>query len=374
VTWVKSQLVGPDGSPVVGACVTARVMTQPTWMGNRQSQVIGQVRANTDGTGVWRMNLLPHTQFETTQYVYYEVSEGRGLPTWMIRVPFVPDPNAELWLRDLIIDTPPSVSTPWTPLSATDLQLQSLQIDADVAAPGQVVGTQQDGTLGLMPIALTALLDVDEESLAAAKPGDQLVMLPTGRWGVSSGMFLVDVQWEPDPDHCCGVYLTVHGGSGKGVRVLWGDDASPTNAPAEEPVRHIYPRPGLYSLVARDRGYPTAKGAVTVTVKDHDPAVRAGLDSTGASVLLWFDEPGDGGTFTVDWGDGAPHQPVQLQGDAEARGPVAWHQYGRAGSWTLQITDDASRRVTQLLVKTLEADVSPAAADPLRPADDRTPD
>jgi hypothetical protein len=278
---VKSTLVRPDGSPVVGQCVIATLMSHPAWLQNHSGQVLGQVRTNTDSTGVWRMNLLPYTEFETSNYVYYEIVEGRGMPTWLIRVPPEGMPPADRWMRDLLIEQPPVQSGAWTAIHTLG-HLHNVDTEANKAPEGYVLGTYADGNWGMIPNALPALLDVDEESVRQAKPGDQLVMLPNGKWGVFNGPFVLDVEWVADESDINTIFITVHGGSGRGARVSWGDASSPRDAPPEEPVRHVYPGPGTYTITARDKAYPTAKGTAQIAIGEPLSDVATDSDADGS--------------------------------------------------------------------------------------------
>lgn len=106
MTWVKSIILRPDNTPVVGQCVAAILIAQPGWLTGGVGQAVGTVRTNTDDTGLWRLDLLPYTDFEDVDNVYYEIHEGTGMPVWTIQVPPTGLPPIEYWMRDLLVQIP----------------------------------------------------------------------------------------------------------------------------------------------------------------------------------------------------------------------------------------------------------------------------
>lgn len=108
MTWVRSQILRPDGSPVVGQCVTAVLIAPASWLSTGAGQASGKVRTNTDVTGTWRLDLLPYTAFEDSDAVYYEIHEGPGKPVWTIRVPPAGEPPIEYRMQVLLFDPPGS--------------------------------------------------------------------------------------------------------------------------------------------------------------------------------------------------------------------------------------------------------------------------
>lgn len=151
MTWIKSTLQRPNGRPLEGVCVTAILMIRPGWTGDRHGQIVGEVTARTDQLGVWRLDLLPYNAFDPdlADYAYYQVDEGTGA-LWNIRVPPVPDPTSELWLRDVLIDTVPT-TPPWRPIGRladlSDVDLAGL----DQAVPGSVLVYLGNGVWGIGP-------------------------------------------------------------------------------------------------------------------------------------------------------------------------------------------------------------------------------
>lgn len=265
MTWVKSRLVRPDGAPVVGLCVTATLRSRPTWLRNHTGQALGVVRTNTDGTGLWRMDLLPHTELEAGEFAFYEINEGRDLPLSYIRVPHDPQPSREYWMRDLLIGPPLPTDPQWNPITTLG-RLHNVDGQADQAPPGMTLLSGPAGWTAT-PFALAGLIDIDQESLAAATPGAQLVMLPSGKWGVFSGPFNLAVEWDADDTYSSGVWVTVHGAGVLGARVNWGDGTPAVDVMPDDPIRHVYPPgEGTYKVVARDKAYPLVRGEATVVI------------------------------------------------------------------------------------------------------------
>ena len=106
MTWVKSELLRPDGTPMVGQCVTAVLIAPTPWLTTGTGHAAGTVRTNSDAAGLWRLDLLPYTDFEVPNTVYYEIHEGIEMPVWTIRVPPPGLPPIEYWMRDLLVQTP----------------------------------------------------------------------------------------------------------------------------------------------------------------------------------------------------------------------------------------------------------------------------
>lgn len=265
MTWVKSRLVRPDGVPVVGQCVTATLRTRPAWLGNRSGRILGSARTNTDTTGLWRLDLLPYSDFEIGEYAFYEINEGREASLSYIRVPAAQGSGQEYWLRDLLIGPPLPPDPNWSPITTLG-RLHNVDSGADTAPAGLVLGSQSGGWVPV-PFTLASLGDIDHDSVAAAQPGDQLVMLPSGRWGVFAGPFELAVEWEADDTYATGVWVTVYGSSTLGARVHWGDGTPATDVMPDVPVRHVYPPGGAsYQLVARDKAYPLVRGEATIVI------------------------------------------------------------------------------------------------------------
>ncbi len=110
MTWVKSELLRPDGTPIVGQCVTAILIAAAPWLTTGTGQANGTVSTNTDATGLWRLDLLSYVDFEAPDTVFYEIHEGRDMPVWTIRVPPAGLPPIEYWMRDLLAQTPLATS------------------------------------------------------------------------------------------------------------------------------------------------------------------------------------------------------------------------------------------------------------------------
>jgi hypothetical protein len=310
VTWVKNRLFNAAGAPIVGQCVKATLMTRPAWLIDSTGRVLGRSSTNTDNNGVWRMNLVPYDRIETqtAALAYYTIQEGDGLICYA-RVPEVEDVQTELWLRDLLIDPPLSGPTQW------------ISIDR-----------------------LARLRDVDRESLLAAKPGDFLTLLPNGKWGASRGPMQLSLAWEPHPDQLQSVLVTISGFGGGGARLDWGDGSPPVVITSTAPVAHAYAAPGAYTVTAVDVAWPAFKDTARVAVKDHLHNVHVFLDSDDDwRVLLWLDEPVDGTSYLVDWGDNTPIE--EIGGQRIPPHPRVPHQYQEIGTYTITVTDTATMRV-----------------------------
>lgn len=126
------------------------------------------------------------------------------------------------------------------------------------------------------------------------------------------------------------------------VQVEWGDGTSETVA-VGAPLRHAYPEPGTYQLTVRKLD-GTLVTRDTVVIRGREPQVvlfASGDDPWQA--LLWVDEPDDGATYRVDWGDGSPVESVPGQRRVPPH-PRAPHQYAAADTYDIAVTDMASRR------------------------------
>lgn len=322
MTWIKSRLLRPDGRAVEGRCVTATLMTRPSWLSNAQGQVLGRVSTNTDAAGLWRLDLLPYTAFEDqlAACIYYRISEG-GSQVWSVRVPPVLDPETELWMRDVLIDEPQCPQS-WVSINK-----------------------------------LARLQDVDTESVLGAKPGDFLVMLANGQWGASRGPLPLAVTWTPDPDDLQTVRIIVAAFGGGGARVGFGDGSPEIVVTSTEPFEHRYATPGTYVLTAQDVAWPAFHSSVKVGIKDHLP--RTHPFSSGDdpwTVLLWLDEEVDNTRYTVDWGDKSPIEEIGGQTRVPPL-PRVPHTYTSAGQYTILVTDLATQRQTQRQVEVAEIGV-----------------
>ena len=268
MTWVKSRLVLPDGSPVRGAEVTATVMTGPNWL-HDDGRTIGNATTHTGRDGMWFLNLMPYTQVEppTDAHMYYQVNEGGQ--AWNIRVPPPPEPPPDdwppnkpwsaLWLRDLIFDEAPP---------AKQTQLWQLSGLADVAgevatAPDGTALVKRGGMWRVLPYELAALADVDPATVANPVVGAPLVWLGSERgWG--------QLQAEPEPPTPAGQWRIYDPGPGadpsgytvrlelvdrdpeRAVTVDWGDGGPvSTLSPEQTTTDHTYmPMPGGYPITA----------------------------------------------------------------------------------------------------------------------------
>ena len=267
MTWIKSRLVLPDGSPVRGEQVTATVMTAPNWV-HDDGRAVGGASTHTDRDGMWYLNLMPYTQVEppVDAHMYYQVNEGGQL--WNVRVPPPPEPPPAdwppdepwqpIWLRELIFDEPPPPQQ----------QLWQLGGLADVAgevtnAPDGTALVKRGGMWRVLPYQLAALADVDPATAANPVLGAPLVWLGAERgWGqveatpptppTPSGMWRI---YDPGPEVDPGGYTVrlelVHADPERGVVVDWGDGTTGTELPpGQTTTDHTYEEAGGYPITA----------------------------------------------------------------------------------------------------------------------------
>lgn len=144
-----------------------------------------------------------------------------------------------------------------------------------------------------------------------------------------------------------GVVATVAvetGSAAHPVMIDFGDGSAPVAALAGEPVRHEYATPGAYAVSAWPVVWPSGRGEIAVTVKDHAPVVHCYSDPDDDwRCLLWVDEPADGTVYVVDWGDGSDSDRIQRDPPPYPRLP---HDYTAEAAWTVTVTDQSTRRST----------------------------
>lgn len=342
MTWIKSFLQRPDGRPLEGVCVTAILHAQPGWRADRTGQILGQATTHTDATGLWRLNLVPYTEFEPTiePYVYYTVDEGRT-PLSVIRVPFVADPSVELWLRDVLVD-PPSPQERWSPIDTLG-HLQNVDVSVDQAPEGSALVVSGGMWTG-EPLQLKQLGDVDQPSLKAAQPGDVLELLPDGLWGVSGSrpatltfvILPIDPDFSPEEQR-----LTILSRDpDKTVHVEWGDGHGEDIPLKYDYAEHIYPGCGVY--------YPTV--SYTDGSESHDDFVSIPCEEVlpvSTPTLTFRPHPSKARTLMVRY-DGYTDRHVISFGDGKTQirsgGETATSDYDSAGryrvqAWTIGMTE-----------------------------------
>lgn len=328
MTWIKSQLFAPDGTPIEGCCVTATLVPPPGWLNDATGRVTSRAVTHSDSNGLWRLNLVPITHFEES--CAYRVVETCTDAVWHIHVPENIDEDEELWLRDLLVPNP-------TP--------------------------QQSSCLNTVQ-RLADLVDVDRQSLAAAVPGDRLVLLPSGKWGAEHSAALT-LHWQPVNDNLAAVTATVLGFSTAGVRLDWGDGTT-TDTTSTDPVGHTYTDPGVYTITATDLRYPALTASDTVTIKDRLHQVQVFIDGDDDwTALVWLNEPEDDTDYLIDWGDDTVDR-VRGQQRVPPRPRVA-HQYSAAARWVITVTDTDTKRVVTCPINTGEIGVMFTYDPNLRP-------
>ncbi|WP_367139614.1 hypothetical protein [Saccharothrix sp. HUAS TT1] len=310
---VRSRALHADATPAPGRRVTARILAAPPWTGDRTSRVLGTATTWSDQAGLWALDLIPHTAFRDSDHVLVEVVESAADgDDPVVQFARVPPSDIPLWLGDLLVDPPVPPVPPWRPVKA-----------------------------------LTDLLDVDRLSLETAKPGDHLLLLPSGKWGASHGPLGLTVVWTADPDDAHGVRLVVSGFGGRGAVIDFGDGTPTRPVTSADPVPHRYGEIGEYEVRVTDVLYPAFTGTARTVIKGRDPRAHLFVDSDDDwAVLLWIDEPDDATRFTVDWGDGT-REVLPGQRRVPPR-PRVRHQYGQAAVWTITVTDLSSQRTARL--------------------------
>ena len=318
MTWIKSQLLAPDGTPIEGCCVTATLVPPPGWLDDATGRVTSRAMTHSDINGLWRLNLLPTTRMEAP--TAYRVVESCTDAVWYIDVPESTDEDEELWLRELLVTPPGSQPPPGTPVARR----------------------------------LADLTDVDRESLASALPGDRLILLPSGKWGAEHSAQLT-VRWSPVVDDLSSITVEVLGFSASGVRIQWGDGAT-TDTTSTDPIPHTYAEPGVYTVTVTDRRYPALSTTDVITVKDRLHQVRVYIDGDDDwRALVWIDEPDDGTDYIIDWGDGSVQRAIG-QRRVPPR-PRVSHQYTDADRWLVSVLDSSTKRAVDISINTGEVGV-----------------
>lgn len=284
-------------------------MTRPGWLEDASGRVTANAVTHSDANGLWRLDLISTAEFQVD--ACYRIVETCTGDVWFIQMPDPTPPDAEYWMRDLLV-MPPS---------------------------------EKDCGYRLIN-RLAQLADIDRSSIATAKPGDVLTLLPSGKWGASGDVPPppppLKVDWQPVVDDLLSITATVAGAGASGARLAWGDSAEQV-VTGTDPVAHTY-APGTYTVTATDVVQPTRQATATVTVKDHAPIVHAFADPDDDwRVLVWVHEHNDGTAYEIDFGDGTAHQIIQ--GDPPPY-PRVMHEYTALGTYTITVLDTATRRST----------------------------
>ena len=260
MTILKSRLVTPDGKAIVGRKITATLMYRPSWIStpDKGGRALGTVTGYTDFEGVWRIELMPVTQFEEPDYVWYQIDEGSE-QTWRVRFD---EADGEVWLKDKLIDPPP----PAPDYIAIDKlgSLHDVDRESVEGAPNGSILIKRDGKwTAEMPIfgkeLLSELRDVDAASVSAAKTGDTFEYLGDSHgWGVAAttppvvgleGAF-ADPGAEVDPSGMTVRLTLTRRDPEKTVHVSWGDSTSSELGPAQQTVDHLYDWTRTYAVSA----------------------------------------------------------------------------------------------------------------------------
>lgn len=331
MTIVRSYIEAPARTPghapvpAAGIAVSVRILAAPApWFDNSTGKVLGTSTTWTGQDGWWQIDIQPHTAFEHPELVYTEIVEHSNDPTHAVThyaqvpTPDPHDPTKPVLLRDILVPPPPwehggvlPPPPPWVPIDR-----------------------------------LARLRDVDADSVRNAKPGDYLVLLPTGKWGASRGPLPLSISWTPDPDDLLTVHITLAGFGGAGATLGWGDGSPEELVNSHDPVSHTYTQPGAFMVTATDVAWPAFTGTVKVTVKDHEPRVYLYTDGDDPwRVLLWIDEESDDTKYSIDWGDRSPLEQANGQNRIPPR-PRVPHPYTATGRYHVTVTDLATKRST----------------------------
>lgn len=251
MTILKSRLVTPDGAPIVGRRVTATLMTRPSWISKPDNggRALGSVTGYTDACGMWRIELMPVTQFEDPDYVWYQIDEG-GEQTWRVRFE---ESEGEVWLKDKLVDPPP----PPPDYVAIDKlgSLHDVDRDSVEHAPEGAVLVKRDGQWkaempGFAKDRLSELYDVDQ-SVSWATYQDTLTYLGSSRgWGVDKPKPpTISASLDYDSEDPMAVWVTVNSfDRAKQLFIYWGDESEDTPIPEPEQYSHTYTAAGDYYL------------------------------------------------------------------------------------------------------------------------------
>lgn len=300
---VRNRLTYPNAEPVTGERVKLTMVVYEGWRTEpSEGRVVGTSYAWTDADGIWTTRLLPYTAFEPDlqDSVYVQVYE-QGQYVGDARIPPPRWPGDTRWLRELLPDQPPAGGGRWRPVSqlhdlsdvartppvegdvlvyrdgqwqpepapAAATELGSLtDVDGDTvddAHDGSVL-IKRGGVWTAVPLALPALVDVDNASVAAAEPGDKLEYLGSEKgWGVAE-------EPSPGPDALEGSFSdpgAETSGDGMTTRITltardpslnvlvdWGDGTGETALPpGQNSVDHTYAWEDSYSVWAHYEGH-----------------------------------------------------------------------------------------------------------------------
>ncbi len=258
MTILKSRLVTPDAKAIVGRKVTATLMHRPSWIEDpsKGGRALGSVTGYTDASGEWRIELMPVTQFEDAQYVWYQVDEG-GEQTWRVRFD---EAEGEVWLKDKLIDPPP----PAPDYVAID-KLGSLH-DVDRhsvdGAPNGSMLVKRDGRwVAEMPTfgkqRLAELNDVDE-SASWAVYEDSLISVGAGKWGTIR-YAPIDVHFGADDPFTLWFETRQHSTGYEFEYQVTGMDTWERWADPTSRLRHTFPTAGTYLVQVRYFGIEPAE-------------------------------------------------------------------------------------------------------------------
>lgn len=290
MTILKSRLVTPDGEAIVGRKVTVTLMSRPSWIYDpARGRALGSVTTYTDAEGMWRMTLMPYTEFEGADgvpFVWYQVDEGEGA-VWASRFD---DQTQERWLKDTLIDVP-RPEPDWVAIDKLS-SLHDVDRESVVGAPDGAVLIKRGGkwvaevpTFGKEKLA--ELDDVDPASMATPVIGDHLRYLGTAGWGISRPP-RTWLRWrmEPHPTDPQGgrhVQLTVLSRlTGKSVSWFWDDE------PAGDPGTVIGPEVTTLNHVYAD----TEAGSAYYPQMSYTPDIPGeGVAAYNAGLIIPMSEP-----------------------------------------------------------------------------------
>lgn len=109
MTLVRSRLVDPSGSAVVGLEVIAHLVSPSQWLADGSGQVTFYASTTTDDQGYWQLDLKPQSSYATAGTFYSIREKGHGVSYIVVPNPGV-DPLVPVKLSDHLVD--PSTLVP----------------------------------------------------------------------------------------------------------------------------------------------------------------------------------------------------------------------------------------------------------------------
>lgn len=153
------------------------------------------------------------------------------------------------------------------------------------------------------------------------------------------------LEWYPDPANPLAVRASWFG-AGWHYRLQWGDGTSERVLFWQPPVRHAYPKPGAYTIVATSELDNRITVSVQIVLRDYQqPPVTAELvDPNHKRVRLTLPTVADPVRFEVNWGDGTVTEHGVADTEPEHEYPAHF-----TGKPTILVRDMPARRAASLV-------------------------